>query len=234
MVNPYLTEDNKPSDFLLFTLDYYGVSLEQFLKMSDEQVRALVKRFSDVLNDGKITKSKGHFNSKVDMEGHTLYEGGFKNFIQEDRTLNDAGSFSRYFDLDKWWDERIKELPEEVQKVYPFLIVPKASKSERDKGCENLKKGFITEQNKWSENDYRRGEGEKTVSPKGNIHPTVKPLKLMSYLITLGSRKEDLVLDPFVGSGTTCIAAKLLGRKYVGIDINREYVTIAELRLNGW
>ena len=45
-----------------------------------------------------------------------------------------------------------------------------------------------------------------------NIHPTVKPLKLMSYLITLGSREKDIILDPFAGSGTTCIAAQQLGR----------------------
>ena len=54
----------------------------------------------------------------------------------------------------------------------------------------------------------------------------------MSYLITLGSRKDDLILDPFVGSGTTCIAAKLLKRKYLGIEKNKEYSEIAKARLD--
>jgi DNA modification methylase len=53
----------------------------------------------------------------------------------------------------------------------------------------------------------------------------------MSYLITLGSRPGDVVLDPFAGSGTTCVAALVLGRKYIGIEREREYVAIAEGRL---
>jgi site-specific DNA-methyltransferase (adenine-specific) len=64
-----------------------------------------------------------------------------------------------------------------------------------------------------------------------NYHPTVKPISLMSYLVTLGSREGDLVLDPFVGSGTTCIAAKLLSRKYIGMEMDDEYVVIAQERI---
>lgn len=64
-----------------------------------------------------------------------------------------------------------------------------------------------------------------------NKHPTVKPLKLMSYLITLGSREGDVVLDPFLGSGTTALAAKQLDRQYIGIEREKEYLEIAEARL---
>ena len=64
-----------------------------------------------------------------------------------------------------------------------------------------------------------------------NKHPTVKPLKLMSYLITLGSRPGDTVLDPFLGSGTTALAAKHLDRQYIGIEREKEYVEIAKARL---
>ena len=53
----------------------------------------------------------------------------------------------------------------------------------------------------------------------------------MSYLITLGSRPGDVVLDPFVGSGTTCIAAKMLNRNYIGIEKEKEYYQIAIKRL---
>lgn len=67
--------------------------------------------------------------------------------------------------------------------------------------------------------------------PTSNIHSTVKPLTLMSYLITLGSRPGDVVLDPFLGSGTTAIAAKQLGRECIGIEREEEYVRIAEARL---
>jgi site-specific DNA-methyltransferase (adenine-specific) len=51
-----------------------------------------------------------------------------------------------------------------------------------------------------------------------NKHPTVKPLKLMSYLITMGSREGDTILDPFAGSGTTLEACRLLNRVFIGID----------------
>lgn len=67
---------------------------------------------------------------------------------------------------------------------------------------------------------------------KDNIHPTCKPVKLMSYLITMGSRKGDTVLDPFMGSGTTGVAAKQLGRKFIGSEINPEYFEIAANRLS--
>ena len=70
-----------------------------------------------------------------------------------------------------------------------------------------------------------------TTLPSKNFHPTVKPISLMSYLVTLGSREDDLVLDPFVGSGTTCIAAKLLNRKYIGMEMDSDYVVIAQERI---
>ncbi len=65
-----------------------------------------------------------------------------------------------------------------------------------------------------------------------NTHKTVKPLALCEYIIALTTFSEDaVVLDPFVGSGTTAVAAKKLGRKFIGIDINLEYVKIAQKRL---
>ncbi len=157
----------------------------------------------------------------------------------------DSGSFSRYFDLDKWFEERIKQLPESVQKTFPFLIVPKASKGEKNKGISGETEkdighnrfdrcavcgGYILQ-------NPTRPSACKCKNPvrehnkmKGNIHPTVKPLKLMTYLITLGSREGDVILDPFVGSGTTMLASKLLGRKCIGIEIEEKYCEIAANR----
>ena len=66
---------------------------------------------------------------------------------------------------------------------------------------------------------------------KGNYHPTVKPLKLMSYLITLGSRQGDVVLDPFSGSGTTVLASQLLNRKCIAIEIKEDYCELSSQRL---
>ncbi len=65
-----------------------------------------------------------------------------------------------------------------------------------------------------------------------NIHKTVKPLAICEYIISLTTFSESaIVLDPFVGSGTTAVAAKKLGRKFIGIDINSEYIEIAQKRL---
>ena len=65
-----------------------------------------------------------------------------------------------------------------------------------------------------------------------NTHKTVKPLAICEYLINLSTFSKDaVVLDPFIGSGTTAIAAKKLGKNYIGIDSNHEYVKIAEKRL---
>lgn len=64
-----------------------------------------------------------------------------------------------------------------------------------------------------------------------NEHPTVKPSKLIKELIELFSNPGDIILDPFMGSGTTLRAAKDLGRRAIGIEINQKYCDIAIERL---
>lgn len=64
-------------------------------------------------------------------------------------------------------------------------------------------------------------------------HPTEKPLKLFKYLIEVSSNKGDIVCDPCVGSGTTAVAAKLLGRNFLVGDISGEYCKLTEKRLKG-
>lgn len=66
---------------------------------------------------------------------------------------------------------------------------------------------------------------------KEKLHPTQKPIALFEYLIKTYTNKGDIVLDPFIGSGTTAIAAKILNRNYIGIEKNPEYVKIAQDRL---
>ncbi len=66
---------------------------------------------------------------------------------------------------------------------------------------------------------------------KDNAHPAVYPLYIVQELIKLLSKEHDIVLDPFCGSGTTCVAAKNLKRHYLGIEINADYVNLAKERL---
>lgn len=67
--------------------------------------------------------------------------------------------------------------------------------------------------------------------PENTEHPTQKPEKLLAKLILASSRPGDVVLDPFLGSGTTSVVAKKLGRRYVGIEIDETYACLAEKRL---
>lgn len=67
--------------------------------------------------------------------------------------------------------------------------------------------------------------------PENTAHPTQKPEKLMAKIILAGSNLNDLILDPFAGSGTTCVTAKKLGRHYLGIEIESKYCVWAEQRL---
>lgn len=68
-------------------------------------------------------------------------------------------------------------------------------------------------------------------SGEGGLHPTQKSIRLMQALIELTTREEQLVLDPFAGSGSTLVAAKNLSRRYMGFEAHPEYVNICKSRL---
>jgi site-specific DNA-methyltransferase (adenine-specific) len=68
-------------------------------------------------------------------------------------------------------------------------------------------------------------------SDPNRVHPTQKPLKLMEWCLEKYSKLGMTVLDPFMGSGTTCVACKKLGRNFIGIEKEPAYVAIAEKRL---
>lgn len=81
---------------------------------------------------------------------------------------------------------------------------------------------------------YWNGRGRSSVFIENKVnteHPTGKPLPLFSELTSLFSNPTDLILDPFMGSGTTLIAAQSLGRKSIGIEIEEKYCEIAVNRL---
>jgi DNA modification methylase len=67
---------------------------------------------------------------------------------------------------------------------------------------------------------------------KGNPHPAPMPLELAQHLVALGSWPTETVLDPFAGSGTTCLAARQLGRRAIGIELSQEYAKLAAKRLS--
>ena len=111
-----------------------------------------------------------------------------------------------------------------------FFYCAKASKRERNIGCEEL------EPTRHADRNIDDGVGgdnprNRTNTPKQNFHPTVKPIALMEYLVKLVSREGQVVLDPFMGSGTTGMACKKLNRDFIGIEMMPEYMEIAKCRI---
>lgn len=171
----------------------------------------------DALNDGVMTKSGARKKQPYD-ENKTWYNkmGGMDCEASE-------GSKSRYFDIDVWAEK------------HGLLQFPKASKAERNKGCEGLKekqaKGggggigdYLEDVNSAS------GKFGSEKAPANNHHPTVKPVHLMAWLIRLVSKEGDVVLDPFGGSGTTGVACNMFGRKFILMEQSEEYIEIIKSR----
>jgi len=134
----------------------------------------------------------------------------------------DKGGASRFFKQVEWAENEIPEL---------FLYLAKASQSERNKGCEELEKGLVRN-NMTTHNDTGNIRlDKKPLAVQSNIHPTVKPIALIEYLVKMFTKEGQLVLDPFVGSGTTGIACEELNRKYIVIERDPEYISIAKARI---
>lgn len=120
-----------------------------------------------------------------------------------------------------------------------FFYVAKVSSKERNFGCEELEdKKFVLNE---SIKDQSRLEGGvendlgwNRQKIRKNTHPTLKPIELMKYLVKLVSKEGQTILDPFAGSGSTGIAVELLGRNFIGIEMNEEYCDIAERRITAW
>lgn len=179
----------------------------------------------NILDIGQNFKSKS-FITKEDTKGGSGFSLTFKHKEGEIGGHDDEGDLSRYFSLDAWYTKNVEELPDYIQRIYPFLYVPKPSPNERN---ENLN---IEEEQKWLNGGGETGITDRQNVKTKNVHPTVKPIKLMTYLVTLGSRSGDTVLDPFMGSGTTGVACKILHRNFIGFEINVKYFEIAKERID--
>jgi DNA modification methylase len=120
----------------------------------------------------------------------------------------------------------------------PFCYTSKASRTERNAGCEGLPehKRSATNFDGAGGLQHRVGEDGKITpkaipAPEGNNHPTVKSLSLMRWLVRLITPPAGIVLDPFLGSGSTAVAAIHEGMHFIGIEQDASYVEIAEARI---
>ena len=126
-----------------------------------------------------------------------------------------------------------------------FFYCPKASKKDRNEGCDDLENAAGDYTNiaskrlkcntcgKWGiATDHCKCEEPDWIQPETkNIHPTVKPTDLMAYLVRLVTPKGGVVLDPFMGSGSTGKAAVREGMNFIGVEKEDEYMEIAKTRI---
>lgn len=124
-----------------------------------------------------------------------------------------------------------------------FFYCAKPSPGERNYGLDSFENKTLARSNQ-AQAELKRGNNPKDACVPGNNngnwdstvaknhHPTVKPLSLTEYLIKLISKEGDIILDPFVGSGTTLVAAKKLGRRAIGCELDAEYCKIAQARVD--
>ena len=134
--------------------------------------------------------------------GHRFIEGDTETVQKFDHGTKDSGGYSRFF------------------------LIPKADRAERERG---LAGGT----SKWSDGrkvtaDYPSQRG---ATERANSHPTVKPIDLMRHLVRLVTPPGGVCLDPFLGSGTTALAASEEGFRCIGIEREAEYLEIAVGRL---
>lgn len=165
---------------------------------------------ANVITDGNLnnhfpnTKKGGALNKRYEINNH-IFGKGWKQTNDKWVSYGDSGSAARFF------------------------YVAKTTKRDREEGLENY-----NQEGEYADflKDKIRADGTyKPASNRKNIHPTVKPTTLMEHLIGLVTPKGGLVLDPFMGSGSTGKAAINKGYSFIGWDLDEEYVNIASARI---
>ena len=125
--------------------------------------------------------------------------------------------YSSYFDLGAWAESRLTAA----------VTAPRTSPTEKNGGVVGAVAPEATAASPRNQDiPYNRNARK-----RANNHPAVKPVELFAYLMHLGSRPGDMVLDPFAGTGTAAVAARMTGRRCVAIEKEARYVEIAMARL---
>jgi DNA modification methylase len=190
----------------------------------------------------KITVSHNDENGEETIENWNCHDdcpikvldeqSGISSSSDTQRTRNTLGSFG---------------MPNNATPEYSdtggasrFFYVAKASKSERNFGLDEFEEkqtvggGGLTAELREDGSLETASAGGKYGSIKAlqtNVHPTVKPVKLMQYLVRMITPPNGTVLDPFAGSGTTGVACKIDGFNFVGLELSEEYAQIGRARI---
>lgn len=135
--------------------------------------------------------------------------------------MNHYAKYKLIFELLFWG--KTNAIPTANQSYLPdvelLLMFREEKTTKLNSGCKSKSKFYISATNRADKALY--------------YHPTIKPLEYVKNHILNSSQEGDIILDPFCGSGTTCVAAKELGRNFIGFELNPTYYQFAIDRLNG-
>ena len=199
-------------------------------RLSGEYKQPQGRHPANLLHDGSEVVEQVFKDQSDDMGMHSAGSARVKDVessynassyhATKTRQMNrtgDSGSASRFFN----------NLPITDLDV-PFLYTAKPSKRERNQGLEGMEK-----KDPPGSKRSKPAPGRKSAlgEARANHHPTVKPIALMNWLVKLVTPEGGTILDPFMGSGTTGIAAKEFN--FIGIELDKDYLEIAKKRING-
>ena len=179
---------------------------------------------------------KGRYPANVMHDGSDVVQDIFpqtSKSVSTKRTRKTIGSFGMPNDTTPEYDDE--------GTAARYFYCPKTSAEERNRGLEsftakpmawgNQAKAELKRGNLNFKGNQGDGSKHNKVAMRLNTHPTVKPQELMKYLCRLVTPKGGVVLDPFMGSGSTGMAAKDEGFDFIGIEKEKEYFEIAEARI---
>jgi site-specific DNA-methyltransferase (adenine-specific) len=179
-----------------------------------------------------------HGTGALNVDGCRIGEGDAKYRAEWDRVQSQqnhiqltgsGGDLSSYRPTGGRWPSNVifdEESAPLLGETARFFYCAKASKGEREAGLETLA------ENNRIEISVNKPQNIKT--SRKNIHPTVKPIDLMRYLVRLVTPTGGIVLDPFAGSGSTGCGCALEKAQFIGIERELQYVEIARARIAHW
>jgi DNA modification methylase len=172
--------------------------------------------------NGEMSQADGRWPSNVLLSDPELFDEPNPYVVGSGATTTVPGNYTRSTDVENWGvvDRHMPgDMAGDLQPGYGdsggysrFFIVPKADRAERERGLAGR-------------------ETPSVPTARANVHPTVKPIDLMRHLVRLVTPNGGTVLDPFLGSGTTALAASEEGFRCIGIEREAEYLEIARGRL---
>ena len=192
---------------LILTDPPYGINYQS-------NRRVMSKKFDKLENDNNSSRFQAYieFNRILKDNRVVICFCSFKNYAE------DYIELSKYFDIKNCiiWDKGgsgIGDLVHSLSTDYEMAII--------------AHKGMCPIRGKREGSVWKSGK----VNPNKMFHPTEKPIDIIKKLISTFSDENNLVLDPFLGSGTTAVACKNLNRNYIGIEKEEKYCEISRQRL---